>query len=246
MAIKRYNLYDSASASNTDTLCLTFLRDALIPNWLGENGTVVQEANGCYGLYDGDGVLIANLANYAGNVSGSGLENYIAVDSSHTIGFQYNYTRFKTGYKTSKGAMIILDGSDSSTRTGSGILIFGKTNNGEPAMVLKNPFVTSTVSQSYVKTAATAYLALVGARGDDIASLTHSLTFYPFDYQNYPASFDENQTVFCPTPTHSNPGETSIIEGVFMLPWAQYRTEATIQSGNKHYVTNGYWAIEDE
>jgi hypothetical protein len=246
MAIKRYNLYDSTSASNTDTLCLTFLRDALIPNWLGENGTVVQEANGCYGLYDGDGVLIANLANYAGNVSGSGLENYIAVDSSHTIGFQYNYTRFKTGYKTSKGAMIILDGSDSSTRTGAGILIFGKTNNGEPAMVLKNPSVISTISYSYVQNAATAYLALVGARGDDIASLNHSLTFYPYAHDIYPGSFDENQTVFCPTPTHSNPGETSIIEGVFMLPWAQYRTEATIQSGNKHYVTNGYWAIEDE
>lgn len=246
MSIKRYNLYESTGASTCDTLCLNFLRDALIPNWLGENGTVVQEANGCYGLYDGDGVLIANLANYAGSAATQGLENYIAVDSSHTVGFQCNYTRFKTGYKTSKGAMIILDGSDSSTHTGAGILIFGKTNNGEPAMVLKDPYVTNTASQAYIQNAATAYLALVGARGDDTASLNHSLTFYPYAHDVYPGSSEENQTVFCITPTHSRYGETSIIEGVYMMPWAQYRTESTIQAGNKHYVTNGYWAIEDE
>ena len=91
-----------------------------------------------------------------------------------------------------------------------------------------------------------AYGAVTGARDDDISALTHGLAFgLGSNTYGSSESSGENQTVLCPTPTHSKPGETSIIEGVFMMPWAQYRNEGKIQIGNKHYASNGYWVLED-
>jgi hypothetical protein len=248
MAITKYNLYDSGSRTNCNALCLAFLRDALIPDWLGENGTVEADAANValYVLKDGDGNTIAKLFNAAGTAQGSPATMFY-VDSTHTIGFSgTSNSSYKTGYKTSKGAMIIIDYyySSSSYNTGGGILIFGKTNNGKLAMVLKSPLAYD--SGGYKNYASTAYGVVTGARGDDISSLTHSLTFGPSGSSySQVLSENENQTVLCPTPTHSNSGETSIIEGVFMMPWSQYRNEGILQINLKRYATNGYWALED-
>lgn len=250
MAITRYNLYDSESPANCDALCLAFLREALIPDWLGENGTVETDEtdDSWYVLTDSDGNTIAKLHNYAGAEGTSYTDpTLFYVDSTHTVGFSnYQYSRYKTGYKTSKGAMIIIDRSGQSIGIGAGILIFGKTNNGKLAMVLKDPTLYYSGTGGYPGYAATAYGAVTGARDDDISALTHGLTFGP-NANTYGSSESsgENQTVLCPTPTHSNPGETSIIEGVFMMPWAQYRNEGEIKIGDKYYATNGYWALED-
>lgn len=248
MAITKYNLYDSGSAANCDALCLAFLREALIPDWLGENGTVEPDEGNAswYVLTDSDGNTIAKLHNYAG-AEGNNRATMFYVDSTHTVGFSgYSNIRYKTGYKTSKGAMIIIDRSSTSSGTGSGILIFGKTNNGKLAMVLKDPTNYNTSTGGYMSYAATAYGAVTGARDDDISALTHGLAFgLAANTFGSSESSGENQTVLCPTPTHSNPGETSIIEGVFMMPWAQYRNEGKIQIGNKYYASNGYWALED-
>lgn len=248
MAVTRYNLYDSASPANCDALCLAFLREALIPDWLGENGTVEPDEGNAswYVLTDSDGNTIAKLYNYAGD-TGSTSATMFYVDSTHTVGItSQQYIRYKTGYKTSKGAMIIIDYINGQGGTGSGILIFGKTNNGKLAMVLKDPAKYYSGTGGYPGYAATAYGAVTGARDDDISALTHGLTFGPnADTYGSSESSGENQTVLCPTPTHSNPGETSIIEGVFMMPWAQYRNEGKIQIGTKYYASNGYWALED-
>lgn len=247
MAITKYNLYDSTSSTNCNTLCLAFLREALIPDWLGENGTVEPksgEAN-TYVLTDGDGNKIAELNNRAGAGTVGGTAFYI--DGEHTISFSgasgSTENRFITGYKTSKGAMIIVSAASYGA---SGILVFGKTNNGKLAMVLKDSYFVYTGDSYYSGNAATAYGALVGARDDDISALGHGLTFGPMT-SNYGSSLssNENQTILCPTPTHSKPGETSIINGVFMMPWAQFRNEGKIQIGDKYYATNGYWALED-
>lgn len=248
MAITRYNLYDSESVANCNALCLAFLREALIPDWLGENGTVESDDGyaAWYVLTDSDGNTIAKLFNGAGTqASGTRVTNFY-VDGTHTVGFgAVGSIRYKTGYKTSKGAMIIAD-SSASPKIGSGILIFGKTNNGKLAIVLKDPTKYYDGSYGNYGYAATAYGAVTGARDDDISALTHGLTFGP-NANNYGSeeSSGENQTVLCPTPTHSHSGETSIIEGVFMMPWAQYRNEGKIQIGDKYYATNGYWALED-
>jgi hypothetical protein len=250
MAITKYNLYDSRSAANCDALCLAFLREALIPDWLGGNGTVTKPSDKKkYELRDGDGNLIAIIGNYAG-VGNTVTDTYFFVDSTHYVGHSANsYVRLTTGYKTSKGAMIIASYTSGSGGTNAGILIFGKTNNGKLAMVLKDPskcYTNTSYGTPYNGSAATAYGAVTGARDDDISALTHGLTFGPMDTGfGSSASSDENQTVLCPTPTHSNSGETSIIEGVFMMPWAQYRNEGKIQIGDKYYATNGYWALED-
>lgn len=248
MAVTRYNLYDSASPANCDALCLAFLREALIPDWLGENGTVEADENNAswYVLTDSDGNTIAKLHNYAG-AEGTNRATMFNVDSTHTVGFSnYSYIRYKTGYKTSKGAMLIIDHALSTVQKGTGILIFGKTNNGKLAMVLKDPTLYYSGTGGYPNYAATAYGAVTGARDDDISALTHGLSFGPnANTYGSDASSNENQTILCPTPTHSNPGETSIIEGVFMMPWAQYRNEGKIQIGDKYYATNGYWALED-
>jgi hypothetical protein len=246
MAITKYNLYDSASSAGCDALCLAFLREALIPDWLGENGTVEMDQYDHYELSDGDGNVIASLNNMAGVTSYSG-SCQINIDASHSVSFINQNTRFKIGYKTSKGAMIIMDSSYSSSEAyiGTGLLIFGKTNNGKPAMVLKDPGLIDPNTGGYTGRAATTYGSRVGARDDDISSLTHTLTFATPNSGYGVASFDENQTILCPTPTHSNPGETSIIEGVFMMPWAQYRNEGILQINLKRYATNGYWALED-
>ena len=245
MAITKYNLYDSGSSTNCNTLCLAFLRAALIPDWLGENGTAEPKSGqaNTYVLTDGEGNKIAELNNPAGNGSLGNTTFYI--DSGHSISYaNASNTRFVTGYKTSKGAMIIMNNSDYGN--GCGILVFGKTNNGKLAMVLKNPSGVYTSTGGYTGYAATAYSAFVGARDDDISALGHGVSFGPV-MSGYGGSLSsgENQTVLCPTPTHSKPGETSIIEGVFMMPWAQYRNEGKIQIGTKYYASNGYWALED-
>jgi hypothetical protein len=245
MAVTKYNLYDSGSSTNCNALCLAFLRAALIPDWLGENGTVEPKSGqaNMYVLTDGDGDKIAELNNPAGNGSLGNTMFYI--DSGHSISYaNSSSTRFVTGYKTSKGAMIIMNNSDYGN--GCGILVFGKTNNGKLAMVLKSPSGVYKSTGGYTGYAATAYGAFVGARDDDISALGHGVSFGPMSSEYGSAlSFNENQTVLCPTPTHSNPGETSIIEGVFMMPWSQYRNEGILQINLKRYVTNGYWALED-
>lgn len=243
MAITKYNLFDPSSNSNSEALCLAFLRETLIPDWLGADGTVTKNSDNQYVLTDSDENVIAVFTNRPSTGAGASFASAFYTDDVHTVSYSgEQYTRWQTGYKTAHGIMILTTYADNSNvYKNNGIIILSKTNNGKLAMAMHSAYNTYQHSARD-----TCFGVQVAARDDDYSDLTHTLTFAAAanDYGQV-LSQNENQTILCPTPTHSNPGETSIIEGVFMMPWAQYRNEGIIQLGNKYYATNGYWALED-
>ena len=115
MAITKYNLFDPLSNSNSEALCLAFLRETLIPDWLGADGTVTKNSDNQYVLTDSDENVIAVFTNRQSIGDQTSLASAFYTDDVHTVRYSPDvYTRWQTGYKTAHGIMILTTFNNSS------------------------------------------------------------------------------------------------------------------------------------
>jgi len=126
------------------------------------------------------------------------------------------------GYKTTHGAMLLY-GENSRP------IILAKTSTGALGGVLPTE-------------PAAHYDYYTCAWGDQVDALAHRFGGLSVEDDGLPVC----QTVLCPVPSHGALGAPSVFEGVYWLPWAQYRTVGEISIDGVQYATNGYLAIKDE
>lgn len=139
----------------------------------------------------------------------------------------------KTGYLTSKGAMLI-------SRRGRATII-AKTSGGKIALVTPdgNMYVPDIGKASFTTEHA------VMADGDTVSPiLGSSFSFATPVYCADPHPEINEQTCLCPITTHRTDVVSNIV-GAYCIPIAEHRTEGILEIGTTRYVTNGYFALEE-
>lgn len=142
------------------------------------------------------------------------------------------------GYTTNNGIMVVI--RDMVNELDSGVVVIGKSNSGVPAFLGR--------SAGDIRHAS-AIDAHVAAADDDVEAEKVRLTFLPETETTYSnvRTGQVGQTILCPVPTHNQEGRVSYIEGLYCMPWSQYRgAEGTIILHGRRYVTNGYYALLDD
>lgn len=249
MAIERFNLYDP-DLGEEDLFNLRFDEWRKLEDFFDESVCYPEIGAGSYDEYgeidpsmsfalvgsssplsifnatgDGCGVFIVrdgSLASYIGNLHGTNNQWYF-------------------GYRTKNGIMIII--RDMVNEVNSGVLVIGKTNNGAPA------FLGASATELRHASALNAHVA----SSDDLSLFEEGqkvgLSFLPETETAYAniRSGQVSQTVLCPVPTHGEDDKISYIQGLYCMPWSQFRgREGSIILHGRTYATNGYYALLDE
>ena len=147
------------------------------------------------------------------------------------------------GYMSKNGMMIII--RDMVNEMNSGVIVIGKTNHGDPA------FLGASATGLRHASALNAHIGAVNdITIDEVANASKiQLSFLPETNATYAnlSTGQVSQTVLFPVPTHGPEGEITYIEGLYCMPWSQYRgREGSIILHGRSYATNGYYALLDE
>lgn len=155
-------------------------------------------------------------------IAPDGYKSCLYAASSYTIGPLGQIGNVTYGYKTAHGA----------------ILLYGENN--RPIVLAKTS--TGAVGGVVATEPAAHYDYYTCAWGDQVDALTHRFGGLVAEE----GTMTTNQTVLCPVPSHAALGTPSFFEGVYWLPWAQYRSPGVINVDGTKYATNGYLALKDE
>lgn len=207
--------------------------------FIDETGTLIDDKTG-FAINTEPGTVVMNaLGNGCGVFFVYGAEG---IQNSKKIGhLQAENNEWYIGYKAKHGIMIIIrDMSVEDQEMNSGVVIIGKTNNGDIC------YLGQTASNLRH---ASALNANVAAENDDFFARSVTFTFMPeteTDYANVRTG-QVGQTILCPIPTHNDDGKISYMEGIYAMPWSQFRgRDGAFVMNGKRYITNGYYAILDE
>lgn len=157
--------------------------------------------------------------------------------------FEVENNLWEVGYITNYGAMIQIRNLDEDPDKSflSGIIIIGKTNNDDICWVGK-------AADGYRwHTALNAFVLHESETGDPFDNRDVRLSFMPDSAETYTnvSSGMTNQTMLMPVPTQNNEGKISYMQGIFAMPWSQFRgNQGIISLHGKQYVTNGYYALQ--
>lgn len=151
-----------------------------------------------------------------------GFKTKLYVDSTNYINPLGQIGMVTYGYKTANGA----------------ILLHGENN--RPIVLAKTS--TGAVGGVVATEPAAHYDYYTCAWGDQVDALKHRFGGLVAEE----GTMTTNQTVLCPVPSHGALGTPSFFEGVYWLPWAQYRSPGVINVDGTKYASTGYLALKDE
>lgn len=222
MAITKTNI------GGSNTALYAFLQ-TLVPDFFASVEYTDPEDNTTAILCkDSDGNTVLSMQQHYLSGTKVGGQSIGYADASNSV-TQSGYGHlFTNAYRTKYGALF----TGSGNQAGCSVII-AKTNNGNIGFYLGATNFTTNADASWSGN--------TGAWGDEVP-ITQMFSFMCSDQ----ATGTANQTILCPIPTHCALGETSVLDGAYCIPWAQYRTEGVITINGVDYATNGYIALMDE
>jgi hypothetical protein len=132
------------------------------------------------------------------------------------------------GYLTSKGVMLI-------NRDGTATVI-AKTNNGKLALLTTDDSNLGRLAARYV---------VMGDADTIRPDSSPMLSFLNGDITIASADIPQDQQTSLAAITTHRTDIPSYLDGVYMLPQSQYRSEGVLSVGGDRYATNGYFALKE-